>query len=72
MAVRVPVVIASGQLEQLQAGDTIAGGGSAATPTLINAGTTFTIDAGTQVVWIDGITVNGSIVNNGSLRGGRI
>jgi len=43
--------------------------GSSGTPTVISAGNTVTIAAGTQMLWSDGITVGGSIIINGSFKG---
>lgn len=38
------------------------------TPTAIDAGETYTIAEGTQMLWHNGISVGGSIVLNGSLQ----
>lgn len=39
-----------------------------ATPTLIAAGTTYTVAAGTQVLWAEPITILGQKVLNGVMR----
>lgn len=42
---------------------------AAACPTTLASGATFTVVAGTQVPWSDGINVDGELVIDGSLQG---
>lgn len=74
MALKLPLVLdASGQVEQLQAGDLlsssiISGGGSAqASPQAVTTGNTFTVPLNQQCVCIEDVVVDDTIVCDGTL-----
>lgn len=61
----------TGSPEDLTVAQALALLGLSPTPTQIDSGEVYTVAEGTQIVWADGITVAGSLVINGSLRGVR-
>ena len=71
MAARNPLVIIQGQVQELPAGDTVVGGGSAGNwPTVkasVGIGETCTIAAEYQLILAHGIANSGTLANSGEL-----
>lgn len=66
MAVRRPLVMVNGQLQELPIGDTLAGAGGSSTPTKVAPTGTFTVAADTQVLFAADIDVQGALDVSGT------